>query len=102
MKIDLLDIFNKNKKLNEAQDKLELIKELRVLLSTIVKGDDEFLTNNETLIKKIGLKYKNNETLYVPTFSGYDARLYSRYKVELSKSNIKKVQSYLDDLEEEL
>lgn len=97
MKLDLLSIVNNNKKIKEEEIELGVKKDLLELLSSIIKGEERFYTDNIELINRIKLKYKKNEYINCLSFR----YLSIKYKVELTDENIKKIQKYIDDMQEE-
>ena len=98
MKIDLLKIVENNKKIEEQENVLERKREVRRLISMIIKGDEEFYTNDEGLIKEIGIKVSKkdkdcNDYLWTRFI---DTQNHGRIRIRLNKTNIQKIQKYID------
>lgn len=90
MNIDLLSIYENNKQIENQEKELKKEKELMELITYIIQGKETFLTNSKELLEEIGLKYKKaKDFIYVPFMRG-------QYEVKLDKTNIKKVQNYID------
>jgi len=99
MKIDLLKIYEDNKKIDKLKDEIQFKEELNRLLSDIVMNKEKFYTDNEYMLKKLSLKYSKNKqkeknTFYCISFSGNE--YYAKYTINLTKENIKKIQDYVN------
>lgn len=95
MKIDLLKIVEENKKIEEQENILERKREIRELISAIVKGEDIFYTNDEELIKEIGIKVSKKDMNYNnPWYSPFSIN--GKIKIKLNKTNIQKIQDYIN------
>lgn len=95
MNIDLLEIYENNKKIEKEQEKVNKEKELRRLLSYIIKDEEEWQTDNKELLEEMQVKYKEKkyETRGFYPF-GKIMENY-KYDVKLTKENIKKINAYL-------
>lgn len=95
MKIDLLKFVENNNEIQELKNEVEFKKELNKLISNIITGEENFYTNNEELIDKLDLKFEKAENygrwLVINSFS-----CQKDYKVKLTKTNIRKVQDYIN------
>lgn len=56
-----------------------------------MKGDEEFTTDSKLLITKLNIKAKERDT-NLSLFIGI-----KKYKIKLNKTNIKKIQKYIDE-----
>lgn len=110
MKIDLLKIFENNKKIDEERAKIKQKEELNKIIAAIIKNDDYYYCDDKELIEKIGIKIKNkkrpNPYVYNYTYNyvvnGITCHTNEdSFKIELNKTNIKKIQNYIDKGEEE-
>jgi len=94
MKVDLLEINEnsriKNEQLNENFKAQEFKNELYELIAAIMKGDKDFATNSKLLITKLNIK-ANHTDIHNLMFMGL-----KEYSFKLNKTNIKKVQKYID------
>jgi hypothetical protein len=91
MKIDLLSILENNQELDKQQKELDAKKELKELVVAIIRGEDCFYTNSKELLTEIDVKAKTNSVGYYVPFSSY-----KKYKISLNKTNIKKIQKYIE------
>lgn len=96
MKIDLLKIVENNKKIEEQENVLERKREVRKLISVIIKGNEEFYTNDEGLIKEIGIKVSKKDMNCPMWPIPIDMQNHGRIRVKLNKTNIQKIQNYID------
>ena len=101
MNINLLEIYEDNKKIEKEEEELEEKKELRKLISAIISNEERFSTNNKTLVENLKKyevkitksKYSSHNYTY-----GYNLYNYQKdYNILLSKANIKKIQEYIGD-----
>lgn len=102
--MNLLEIFEDNERVKKAEEKLDAKREehheLKEIISEIIRGDETHYTDNEDLLKKIGIKYKKSECSYMPLpfrHFEYERRIYFEY----NKTNVKKIQKYLENQAEE-
>ena len=93
MKIDLLKICEENKKIEELKEEVNLKKELRNLISAIIKNNDNYTTDSKKLVEELKVKYKEEE---ICGHSFFDYGKVKEYKIKLTKENIKKIQKYID------
>lgn len=102
--MNLLEIYENSKqedeKYKQEKKNYELKKELRKLMSEIVKGTEEFGTNNKDLIKELDIKkFKKRDNCssiyYSPFSTSYE------YSFKINKTNIQKVQKYIDKTKKE-
>lgn len=93
MKIDLLKICEENKKIEDLQEEVNLKKELRNLISAVIKNNDDYTTGSKKLVEELKVKYKEEER-WSSSFYSYDK--VKEYKIKLTKENIKKIQKYID------
>lgn len=110
MKIDLLKIFENNKKIDEERAKIKQKEELNKIIAAIIENEDYYYCNDKELIEKIGIKIKNKERqnlynynyTYNYVVNGITCHTNEdSFKIELNKTNIKKIQNYIDKGEEE-
>lgn len=101
MNINLLEIYEDNKKIEKEEKELEEKKELRKLISAIVGNEERFSTNNKTLVenlKKYEVKItKSKYSSYNYTYGFSLCSCQKDYNILLSKANIKKIQEYIGD-----
>jgi len=94
--MDLLKIYENNKKEEEKYESekknYELKREFRRLISSVVKGDKKFGTNDSELIEKLNIK-KAKPGSEISSFY----RINYSYIFELNKTNIQKIQKYIDE-----
>lgn len=94
--MNLLEIFeenNKRKEEEERQDKERAFgEEIREIKSEIILGKKEHHSNNKELLEKLKIKFKHHENLY---YYYYKVERYDYY-FEYNKTNVKKIQEYLD------
>lgn len=90
MKIDLQKILEDNKKTKELEEKVRFKRELNDLICYILKDNKEYYTDNDELIKELGVKYKQNRQNFFDYFSN------SKYTIKLTQENIKKIQNYFN------
>lgn len=91
MNIDLLSVFENNKEIENKQKELNKEKELMELITYIIQGRETFKTDNKELLEEIGIKYKKIDNFgYMPFIRG------GQYEIKLNKTNIKKIQNYID------
>lgn len=99
--MDLVKIYEDNKQkekeAKELKESLELETATKKLIADIIMGKDQYYTNCERLLKEIGLKYEETKTA---CNFGFSFGLYN-YATKLNKSNIKKIQKYIDEKEVE-
>ena len=97
MKIDLLSIYDKNKKLEqkekEIKKELEKAQILRDIMCAVINGDESVEIKDDDLAKEIGVKTFKQKCLFQ---SIYVPKQEYRYYIELTKENIKKIQTYLE------
>lgn len=98
MKIDLLSIYDKNKKLEqkekEINKELEKAQILRDIMCAVINGDKSVEIEDTDLAKEIGVKtFKQKHLLHN---SIYVRTQEYRYYIKLTKENIKKIQTYLE------
>ena len=99
MKIDLMQFIEYNKNLKTETKELEFKKELKELIKSIMDGDDYFVTDNNLFIDKLNLKpvkSKKGEKFYKQKRTLYFMPSEYKYKFNLTKSNIKLVQDYIN------
>lgn len=99
MNIDLIKVYEENKKIEKNQEELDEQKELRDLLSAIVGNKKYFYTNNEKFLKKLNIKYGKNTQNHVISY-GYNYSTWGScgdYFINLTKENIKKIQKYINE-----
>ncbi len=94
MKIDLLKFVEGNKKTKDLQDEVDFKKELNKLIANIITGEKEFFTNSDMLIEKLNIKCKKN--IFDVSRSFFEFYPLKKYTFKLNKTNIKKIQSYID------
>lgn len=108
--MNLLEMYEnskkEDKKFEEEKSNHEFKKELRRLISAIIQGEESFQTNNDKLIENLDIRVgkKNNKekncsnivTIYSYSW-GYG---FNKYSFKLNKTNIQKVQNYIDSNKE--
>lgn len=100
--MDLIKIYEENKQkekeAKELKENLELDMATKKLIADIIQGKEDFFTNSKKLLEEIGLKYEETKNCcnYGFGFSVYN------YCVKLNKTNIRKIQKYIDDKEVEI
>jgi len=96
--MNLLEIFEENKKRIEEEqrqdDERAFNKEIREMKSEIILGKEEHESNNKELLDKLGIKYKKNKTIVYYSPFNYSS---NKYYFEYNKTNVKKIQKYLDE-----
>lgn len=97
--MNLLEIFEENKKRKEEEKRQDeeraFNEEIRNIKSEIILGKEEHQIENKELLKKLGIKYKKNKVkVYYPLNSSWH-----EYYFEYNKTNIKKIQNYIDNKE---
>lgn len=94
--MDLIKIYEANKKEREKEKqqntKIEINRGIKEFLSAVIKGNEYFYTSNKELLKKLNLSYKKRERGYV-TFGSIGI---CDYQVKINKTNVEKVQQYLN------
>lgn len=100
--MDLVKIYEENKQkekeAKEFKETLEVEQATKKLIADIIQGKEDFYTNSKRLLEEIGLKYE--ETKNICNY-GFSFGIYN-YCVKLNKSNIRKIQKYIDDKEVEI
>ncbi len=101
--MDLIKIYEKNKKENEEFEKVKndykLKQEIRSFIADIIQGKENYYTNNKEFIDKLELSFKkknNTGSLWSPSYIGY-----ANYTIKINKTNINKLQKYLDKIKQE-
>ena len=97
MKIDLFDFVGVNENTKILEEEIAFRKELHKLIAAIISDEESFYTDNDELVERLKLKTKNVSNIISKATGGNWTYKTFRYKVELNKSNIKKVQKYLDN-----
>ena len=89
--MDLLKIYEKNKELEKKQNDLRSKEEIKDIVCSIIKGDETYKVNNKTkkILKEIGIKAYNRN------FQGLFGMINEEY-IKLNKTNIQKIQKYID------
>lgn len=101
--MNLLKIYEDVKKQKEKEEKtiknIEVEKELRKLIASIIRGDEHFFTNSKKLCEDLKVKYDNRDT-----FTDYGTLGFGLYhcRVKLNKTNISKIQKYIEEKEVEI
>lgn len=97
MKIKLLEFVKSNDEINDLKNEADFKKELNRLIANIITGEEEFSTNNKTLVDKLDIKYKKNDSS-ICGYYGNPFRTHFRgeYMFKLNLTNIKKVQNYIN------
>lgn len=94
--MNLLEIFEENNKRKEEEerqnDKRAFNKEIREIKSEIILGEEKHYSDNKELLEKLKIKYKKIETT---SFGLYYSKRYDYY-FEYNKTNVAKIQKYLD------
>lgn len=100
MNIDLIKVYEENKKIEKNQEKIDEQKELRKLLSAIVGNEKQFYTNDEKFLKKLNIKYgkSNDNHVFGIGYSWNTYNMCGSYFINLTKENIKKIQKYIDEV----
>lgn len=96
MKIDLIKFVENNKNIENLREEAKKKTELNNLISSIIRGEEYFYTDNKELLEDIEIKYTkkvNNTAVYIGYTCTYEK---GEYKVKLTKENVKKVQKYID------
>lgn len=88
--MNLIEIYENNKKIKSEKQKLEDIEEINEMISCIFKNEDNYYTDNEELLKNIGIKYKKGDYYIRPYYMPRERS----FKFELNKTNIKKINDY--------
>ena len=98
MKIDLIEILNKNEQLENKKKEIYKEKELRELIAAIIKGAEEVFIDNEELIKEIGIKISEKDKKYyvVSYYNPYKQCGTGNIRIKLNKENIKKINDYIN------
>lgn len=94
MKIDLFDFVGVNENTKVVEEELAFRKELHKLIASIITNEKTFRTQNKTIVERLKLKFRLERE---PRWEIYNRIDVSIYVVDLNKSNIKKVQKYLDN-----
>jgi hypothetical protein len=101
--MDLLKIYEDVKKQKEKEEKtvkeIEVEKELRKLIASIIRGEEHFFTNSKKLCEDLKVKYDNRDTF--TDFGSLGFGLY-HYRFKLNKTNITKIQKYIEEKEVEI
>lgn len=92
MIVDLNKYIEINKEIEELKEDAEMRTELNNLVAEIIKGEKEYFTDSEKLIKELGIKTKKEEYHKYGMWCG----IYSGYKIKLNKTNIEKVNNYIN------
>lgn len=82
------------KKIEEQENVLKRKREVRRLISEIIKGNEEFYTYDEGLIKEIGIKVSKKD-MNCPVWTSLIENR-GRIRIELNKTNIQKIQKYIN------
>lgn len=92
MIVDLSKYIEINKEIEELKEDAEMRTELNNLVAAIIKGEKEYFTDSEKLIKELEIKTKKEEyhkySMLISTYSGY--------KIKLNKTNIEKINNYIN------
>lgn len=101
--MDLLKIYEDVKKQKEKEEKtikeIHVEKEIRKLLASIIKGEELFYTNVKELCEDLKVKYDSKDTF--TDFGTLGFGLY-HYRFKLNKTNITKIQKYIEEKEVEI
>lgn len=97
MKIDLMKFVERNEKIEELRKEALFETELNKMIASVIKGNEYFYTDDEELLEEIGLKYETNDCHYSIIYVYNDENGNRRYKVKLTKNNIRKIQKYIDE-----
>lgn len=96
--MNLLDIFEENQKRMEEEKQQDeeraFNKEIREIKSEIILGKKEHQSDSKELLDKLGIKYKKYKNLYY--YCGTSSIKKYDYYFEYNKTNVKKIQKYLD------
>lgn len=101
MKVNLMDFYEHNQQIDREQSLIDEKKELRKILAHIITGEESCRINNINLIEKIGIKLSKSDKEYDLPFFIYsgikkNSGSYGCYHIKLNKTNIKKIQDYID------
>lgn len=101
--MNLLKIYEQNEKnkneLKTVENKLKLEKEINRLIASVIEGNTEFGTNNEDIFEELGIKKcKRRESEY-HCFNPFNP--YREFYIKINKTNIKKIQNYIDKRDSE-
>ena len=102
--MNLLEIYEENKKRKEEEKRQDeeraFNEEIREIECEIILGKEKHYSNNEKVLKTIDIKYKKNSNfVYYPIFAIEDRIKLRKYYFEYNKTNIKKIQNYIDNKE---
>lgn len=101
--MNLIKIYEDVKKQKEKEEKtiknIEVEKEIRKLIASIIKGEELFFTNSKELCENLKIKYDNSDTY--TNFGSLGFGLY-HYRFKLNKTNITKIQKYIEEKEVEI
>ena len=97
--MNLLEIFEENQKRieeeNQQDSERKLNKEIREIKAEIIEGEIIHYTDNKEIFNMLDIKCKKNFTSCVaPIF--FDTKSYRKYYFDYNRTNIKKIQKYID------
>lgn len=95
MNLDLISIYERNKKIEKKENELKEQAEINSLIRYVLDNISEYQSANKKLFDKIGFKY-TKKTAY-SCFGGKSIV----YNVKFNKANIKLLQDYIKELGEE-
>lgn len=91
--MDLLKIYEDNKKqkeeLENQEEEIKFKRTLQSVLASIVAGNETYKTEYKEFIDKLNIKYKKITT---QCWGGENLK----YEFNLNKTNIQKIQKYID------
>lgn len=96
--MDLISIYNRNKIKNKLHKELEKEICIERILEKIVNGEDTFTDDNHELFDSFGIKY--TKTIRKNKYFGNIIKE-TVYTIKLNKTNITKIQNYLNKQEAE-
>ena len=98
MKIDLLGIVQINEATNSMEREVEFRRELHKLIASIFNDEEYFFTKSDELVERTNVKVekRTGNIISKETDFRWNINPY-KYSIKLTKSNIKKVQKYLDN-----
>lgn len=95
--MDLLKIYNENqereKEFKKQKEEYELQKEIKKFVVDIIRNEKEFYSNNKKAFEELGIKYKRKKRDYI--LIGECFR-YGDYYAPINKTNIKKLNDYIN------
>ncbi len=96
--MDFLKLYEEHQKIEQEKSNIKEKQDLYKIIGSIISGEEYCTVDNEELLKKIGIKYEERNSAYARDYFENSYATCLRFSVELTKSNIKKINIYYNKL----